>query len=199
MNKVLVLGNDPQINSIRFDQLSPGIKTLGVNRIWLKYFPDYFFFNDMDIARELEQNPETLVHLKQKSTIFSSDWLRREKTNRIPTWVKVYERQNKMLFPDSVSTAISLYRLHYDSRCTFYIAGVALKWQDPSHFWKKDTPLPSGVGHSLDNKWYDPRFEKMEQGFRRLKALGMDLVSVHPNSKLNSFLRYEGIDNLYSR
>jgi hypothetical protein len=49
--KVLVLGNDPQINDIEFDRLDKNIITLGINRIWLKYIPDYFFFNDYEIAQ----------------------------------------------------------------------------------------------------------------------------------------------------
>lgn len=196
MAKVLVLGNDPQINQINFSRLSPGLLTLGVNRIWLKHLPNYFFFNDPEISRELEKNPETLAKLRQNSTIFSSDWLNREKVHQVPAWVRVYQRRNKYVFPDSVTTAIDLFNTNIIGDCTFYLAGVSLKWQQPSHFWEQ---LNYQANHSPTQEWYSPRFKKILQNFDRLKSLGIKLISVHPDSELNKVLRYENIENLYRR
>lgn len=70
MAKVLVLGNDPQINSIDFEKIHPNIVTLGVNRIWLKFIPNYFFFSDLIISNELSRYPEKLEELKRNSTIY---------------------------------------------------------------------------------------------------------------------------------
>lgn len=194
--KVLVLGNDPQINRINFDRLSPSVLTLGVNRIWLKHTPNYFFFNDFEIARELEKNPEDLAKLRQHSTIFSSDWLSREKSYNIPSWVRVYHRQNKYSFPDSVSTAIHLFNYHLVKNCIFYVAGVSLKWQTPSHFWLK---MNYSSSHVPTNEWYEPRFKKILQNFTMMKNMGINVVSVHPDSELNKVMRYENIENLYQR
>ena len=68
--KVLVLGNDPQINDIDFSRLNKNVVTLGINRIWLKHIPDYFFFNDYEIAQELNNNPEVLAKIQTECTVF---------------------------------------------------------------------------------------------------------------------------------
>ena len=199
--KVLVLGNDTQINDIEFDRLGSDIVTLGVNRIWLKHIPNYLFFNDYDIVEELNHAPETLAQLRQNSTIFSSDWLMHNarKTRKvIPNWVRVYDRPNKVKYPDSVSTAIEIFKtaLQKTNQITFYVAGVSLKWKEPSHFWKE-------LGHPGMNQksedWYRPRFERMLENFKHLKGMKYDVVSVNPDSSLNRLFRYENIGNLYSK
>ena len=114
--RVLVLGNDPQINQIAFDKLALDVITIGVNRIWLKHIPNYFFFNDYDIVEDLDAAPEIRANLIQKSSIFASDWLRpsaKKRNANIPSWVKVFERANKLQFPDSVSTGLQIFSREY--------------------------------------------------------------------------------------
>lgn len=199
--KVLVLGNDTQINDIDFSQISKSVITLGINRIWLKHIPDYLFFNDYAIIDELNRSPEILAQLKQKSFIFSSDWLKndtRKNKKLIPNWVRVYDRPNKRKYPDSVTTSMEIFRstLKRQSNITFYVAGVSLRWKEPSHFWKE-------LNHPGVNKhgeeWYLPRFEKMLENFRHLKGMRYEIVSVNPDSNLNRIFRYENIGNLYSK
>lgn len=195
--KVLVLGNSTQINRIDFDKLDPSIITIGVNRIWLKYFPTYLYFNDYPIVSELLKSPEILAKLQTSSTIVSSDCLFRA-MNPIPQWVAIHQRcsSTSKSFPDSISNAISIiskeYLNHLD--CTFYIAGVPLKWSEPSHFWKE-------LAHDSSNKytesWYAPRFRMMYNNINRLKNNGYKFVSVTPDSMLNTLIRYENIENLY--
>lgn len=196
--KVLVLGNDPQINTIDFDRLDPNIITLGVNRIWLKYFPNYLFFHDWDIVYELQKKPEKLAKLRIESEIFSSDWYRFNK-KPIPKWLSLKERPNaqKRSFPDSVTTAMWLYKNYYAKQlnCEFYIAGVSLKWQEPSHFWKTIPNYKSKNNFKED--WYSNRFRRILQNFKTLKGSGYKMISVNRDSKLNKMMRYESIDNLY--
>ena len=199
--RVLVLGNDPQINQISFDKLAPDVITFGVNRIWLKHIPNYFFFHDYDIVEELEVAPEIRSKLIQKSNIFASDWLRpaaKKRNANIPSWVKVFERSNKLQFPDSISTGLQIFSREHrpQSDCIFYIAGVSLTWQEPSHFWKT---AEHTTRNNHGDDWYTPRFDKMINNFRRLKGLGYTMVSVNPNSALNKFIRYENIGNLYRK
>lgn len=200
-SRVLVLGNDPQINEIRFDKLAKDIVTIGVNRIWLKHTPDFYFFHDPEILIELLANDEAVQRLRDRSVIYASDWLIHQATRRgivVPSWVAVYPRITKAAFPDSVTTAIHLFVRNFPTSVirTFYIAGVSLKWQTPSHFWKVK---PTGVGNTNGPDWYTPRFDKTLENFKRLKRLGSPIVSVNPNSRLNSSFRYEGIENLYFR
>ena len=199
--KVLVLGNDPQINQIDFSRLQKNVITLGVNRIWLKHIPNYFFFNDYDIVEELESSPEKLAQLQTSSKIFSSDWIRTEAKKRrknIPQWTTVLPRRQTHQFPDSVTTSLSLFTTQYLplSECTFYIAGVSLTWQNPSHFWKD---LDHDALNSHGPTWYLPRFERIKLNFRKLRDVGFEMVSVNPNSQLNKMMRYENVGNLYSK
>lgn len=195
--KILVLGNSPQINRIDFSKLDPKVETLGVNRIFLAHIPKYFFFHDIEISRELENQPEYLDKLKASSKIFSSDWLARNKRT-IPDWTSIYSRSHlhKYYFPDSITTAIRLLsgNLIDHTKYVFYIAGVSLTWSNPSHFWKelKYSSLNGG-----DAVWYNPRFAKIVDNFKYLKNTNYNLVSVTPNSQLNKFMRYESIENLY--
>jgi len=196
--KVLILGNDPQINDIDFDRLDPSIITLGVNRIWLKYIPNYFFFHDWDIVHELNQNPETLAKLRENSTIFSSDWYRFNK-KPIPAWLRLLDRprSKKSNFPDSVTTSMWLFKNHYAEHleCTYYIAGVSLKWQEPSHFWKT---IPNyQTKNKFNSVWYNPRFAKTLQNFKALDGARYRMISVNSNSNLNKMMRHESIDTLY--
>jgi hypothetical protein len=199
--KVLVLGNGVSINDIDFSRLDPSVITFGINRIWLKHIPNYFFFQDPDIIFELEKQPEYLVQLKNKSTIFASDWLRvqaKKNNMTIPQWVKTYDRINKRSFVDSITHGMQILSrsLLNDKSIVFYIAGVPLTWKEPSHFWKE-------LSHDGLNKngaaWYAPRFDKIFNNFVELRSKGIQIVSVTPESRLNKLFRHENIDNLYSK
>jgi len=196
--RILVLGNDPQINEIAFSRLDPEIKTLGVNRIWLKHIPNYFFFNDREILRELAKLPDAVRALSSKSQCFSSDWLLHPRSQQlaVPNWLKVYNRQKKNSFPDSVTTAMALFRTQYlkGIDVTFYVAGVSLRWSNPSHFWKE---LDYSALNQHGQEWYDRRFKLVLENFKKLPIPREKIVSVHPESLLNKYYRYEGIENLY--
>jgi hypothetical protein len=195
--KILVLGNDPQVNRIKFSLLDPAIETLGVNRIFLAHAPTYFFFHDPEIAKELEAQPEYLDKLKDDSKIFSSDWLTRAKS-KAPQWTTVLSRSHthKYSFPDSVTTAIRLISDKFidHTKYVFYIGAVSLTWKNPSHFWKE---LNYPALNTFDNTWYDPRFLRVIENFKSLKNSRFEMVSVTPDSQLNKYLRYESIENLY--
>jgi hypothetical protein len=197
--KILVLGNGVSINDIDFDRLDPSIQTLGVNRIWLKHFPNYFFFHDIDILKELEDNHVDRSKLLANSVCYSSDWIDRVGQST-PHWLRKYPRRNRRQFPDSVTTGLSILGSNIlpgkISEYTFYMAGIPLKWSNPSHFWKTD-------GNNYLNKqnrgWYEIRFKKMFQNFRDLKSHGYNMVSVTPDSMLNKMIRRENIANLYKK
>jgi hypothetical protein len=201
LNKILVLGNSPHINEIEFDKLDPRIKTVGINRIWLKHYPNYFFFNDWDIIEELDRDDNKIskIKLTQRSMCYSSTWLRRSAKGTIPNWVRLYAINDRTFFPDSVSNSIRIFRDEFlkgipSQNYTFYIAGVQLNWSEPSHFWKEDGYR--GL-NDKDRVCYDRRFQSIFNNFIRLKDSGINMVSVTPGSRLNKIMRYENISNLY--
>ena len=200
-NRVLVLGNGPQINDIDFDRLDPTITTIGVNRIWLRYIPDYFYFHDYPILRELNEasNEITRIKLIDQSECYSSEWLKRSIRGPIPNWLRLYPLQNRSSFPDSVTNACLIYRNNKIRRgahedFTFYFAGVNLKWTYPSHFWKSEN---HNFSNKHDRKWYDVRFDLIYNNFEKMKNLDYKMISVTPGSRLNKLMRYESIGNLY--
>lgn len=195
--KILVLGNGPQINDIDFSRINPNITTFGVNRIWLKHYPDYFFFHDKDILIELENNKIHKSKLIGKSKCLTSDWIKKS-VKVVPNWMRCYSRLHRRPFPDSVTTGMRILGERYlggpISDYTFYIAGVNLKWMEPSHFWKTDY-LDSLNKHDKD--WYLPRFQRVLKNFVSLKHSGFNMISVTPNSDLSKIMRSVNIENLY--
>lgn len=196
-NKVLILGNGPDINNIDFNRLNCNIKTAGVNRIWLKHFPDYYFYHDMQISKEIEVDPYAKSKLIAKSKCYTSDWMYMH-TNNIPKYLKVISRSNNRAYVDSATTFMRILitdNIFSISDTIFYIAGVPLCWSEPSHFWKE-------IGYNslskANKQWYEPRFKKMLTNFKNLQDLGYNMVSVTPNSRLNKIMRYEGVSNLYA-
>jgi hypothetical protein len=196
--KILVLGNGISINDIDFSKLDPSIQTFGVNRIFLKHFPTYYFFHDADIITELNRDHITRSKLIANSIIYSSDWIDRSGIST-PHWLRKYPRKMRKQFPDSISTGLGI--LGKDilpgkiSDYVFYMAGINLKWSDPSHFWKT---LEYKSLNKHNREWYDIRFQKMIKNIGDLKVVGYNMISVTPDSMLNKMMRYENISNLYS-
>ena len=197
-NRVLILGNGPDINNIDFDRLKGNIKTAGVNRIWLKHFPDYYFYHDSEIAKEIEKDIIVKSKIIAKCNCYSSDWIRR-RMSTVPSYLKVVNRSSPTSFVDSVTTFMRILisdNVFSIDDTIFYIAGVPLSWSEPSHFWKEIDYEGSLNKHGRD--WYDPRFNRIVSNFKRLKGLGYNMVSVTPHSRLNKIMRYEGVSNLYA-
>jgi len=194
--KVLVLGNDPQLNDIDFDKLDPSIIILGINRSWQKIDKDYLFFNDIEILKEL-----IIQHKLSNisSNLISSDWLSIQSKKlkyALPDNIQIFNRKDVSRFPDSVTCAIEIFsnKIKNASNITFYIAGVSLMWSEPSHFWKKSDQISL---NTHDISWYEPRFNRILDNFNRLKSLGYTIISVHPNSRLNKIFRTADISSLY--
>lgn len=194
----MILGNSPQINDIDFSRLRSDVITVGVNRIWHVHYPNYFFFHDFEILLELEKEKEKYDELMSKSKIISSDWLRYRaaKAKRaLPKNVKIHRRVNIRKFPDSVTTCLEIIATNYFPKhnYSFYIAGVSLKWQEPSHFWKGVKQTRNSHGRD----WYERRFNLMYQNWTLLQKQRYKIYSVTPGSMLNKQYKYIKIENLY--
>ena len=196
--KILVLGNGPSINDIEFDRLPKNIQTFGVNRIWLKHYPTYFFFHDFNILTEIKNDHIRQAKLISNSTCYSSDWLNKNNEST-PHWLRKYQRCDRRKFPDSVTTGLKILNKHIlpgkVGDYVFYMAGINLKWSEPSHFWK-DGKYRSLNTHTKE--WYDIRFRKMFDNVGDLKSAGFNMISVTPDSNLNKLMRSENISNLYT-
>ena len=128
MNKVLILGNGPDINEIDFTRLKGEVKTAGVNRIWLKHFPDYLFYHDPEIMWEIEMDPFIKYKLIAKCKCYASDWIYMN-TPRPPAYLNIVNRRNRKAFVDSVTTFMRILiqeNVFSIDNTIFYIAGMAV-------------------------------------------------------------------------
>lgn len=200
MKKVLVLGNSNHLNSINFNKLDKNITTIGVNRIWYKFIPDYFVFSDMEIYKELI-NQKAFEKLKN-SKIITTEWFNRKNkniTNKLlqDKQIKSYKIFPYIKFPDSVCSAIYIYHsfLRRHTKIRYYIAGVDLYYTpNKNHFWTGEYTTTNNNG----KEWYEPRFKWMFENYMKFKQSGLDIVSVNPNSELNKLFPKKDIKELYN-
>lgn len=199
MKKILVFGNSKHINEINFTKINPHITTVGVNRIWYKFIPDYLCFTDILIYKDIIEKGKTLNDFKN---VILSEWILRNSNHDINKILmhqntRLYYNINKYLaFPDSVSSAIMIYdrfiRKPHD-KCKYYIAGVDLKWSDEHHFWLNTHK----TNNNTNKEWNINRFPRMLHNWKIFKQQQYNIVSVNKNSMLNSIFQYEDINNLY--
>ena len=199
-HKVLILGNSNQINDINFNKLDGKITTIGVNRIWYKYSPNYLVFSDTEIYKELKEQ-KAFDKLKD-TNIIVSEWIKRKGNAKIAQEIlndkriRMYKIFPHLKFPDSVCSAIHIYHnfLRKDTRVRYYIAGVDLYYnQSKNHFWTGE--YKTNNKHGKD--WYEPRFKRMLENYTKFKQDGLDIVSVNPHSELNRLFPKKDIKELY--
>lgn len=203
MSKVLILGNSNHINKIDFDRLNDDVITLGVNRIWYKFIPDYFTFSDSIIYNELME--KKMFSKLNNSKIILNDWMIRQRNKHERYMYKKIKAHDNVLsyktlthipFPDSVCSGLFAYHkfINKNSDVTYYIAGVDLKYdENKNHFWTGEYTNKN----KLTKEWYEPRFKRMWQNWLILKDHKLKIISVNPKSELNKLFPYKNINILY--
>ena len=209
MKRILILGNDNSINNIDFDKVkSSSIITAGVNRIHFKYMPNYFFFIDITILKELMQAD---VRRPKKSKWISCQYIRRfierEKVNgSIYILLNSYLSDNQVrVFPNpktisgisSVSWLIATLKeyIYPKDEVVFYIAGVSLKYnKDKHHFWCNDEMI-NRITTDYDDEWYKIRFNRQYKHFVGL-IKKYNVISVTKGSRLNELVPYRDLNDI---
>lgn len=189
-NKFLIIGNAPDIESLEIDKLYKDITTIGINRSWHLFETDYLFFQDYDILHELKT-----LNKNKTPKLITTDHI--ENDNRFSTNdnVIVYKR-NKKLFPDSVSNAIDVFN-RFNKNGVFYLYGVSLIWNERlHHFWQKSN---IHVNNTYGRDWYEKRFDYILNNIRQLKNDNIKIISTTEKSKLNAYLKYVNINELYEK
>ena len=197
---ILILGNSSDINDFNFDLLKNKRSNLivaGVNRIWLKYIPDFLYFSDHIILKELEQS----TNIVNNTNILTTSYIYRGNiyynNNDLINTLKQYKVS---VFPkingycDSVSWLIRLlkYNIYKNYDCTFYVFGVTLNIQNlyqKKHFYK------GFINLNIQN--YDRLFKRAMNNFLQLKKEKTNIISLTPNSKLNNHFNYIELNDFY--
>lgn len=202
---VLVFGNDRHINDYdfsRIDQLRSGdrnIITVGINRIWRRYWPDYLVFMDADVINELIDNsitppPHTTLvtsaflfdnpdrHLSEEEHKAFTEYL-----DSVPCKVKMLERPIAYTKRKSSLLWSIVYMDKYlfpKDKCTFYLYGTSLR-ADVGHFWSQSD---NTVQYDKDSKVVDGQYRSHAAGLRELRKDGFHIVSLTQGSRASEFL-----------
>lgn len=196
---IVVLGNDRNLSNISGNSVFNTI-TVGINRSYMILKTNYLFFNDVDIATEIIKNG---VDIEDMRVVCSdrinydleynkkgNDWRRFNEKHK-PV---IYDRVNRNMFPDSVCSALDVFtnKIYPHKNVRFKIYGVSLKFDNEcNHFWKDKKDIVLNKKH---RDWYEPRFDSIYNNFKKLKALGYDITSLTPGSRLNDLFKYEPIE-----
>lgn len=205
MNKVLLIGNSKHVNSIEFDKLNNSLITIGANRIWYKYIPNYLAFTDPEIYMEMIDKKINIQEHFKNCNIISNDWFMKKAKNEIKQEIRksnvvaFYSVLQYLVFPDTVSCALMSYHNYIKDtnikNPIYYVAGVELRYDSKNnHFWTGD----KHVRNNRNEAWYTPRFNKMFNNWLRFKQLGLNIISVTPGSRLNEIFPYQDIKTLYT-
>jgi hypothetical protein len=201
--KILILGNDHNINDIDFDRIRKNRKliTIGLNRIWHKFIPDYLFFNDIIILHELMKKPEIFGKCK----LITSQYIYKKGTNHLVDQLvhegklKVYKKviKSKSNYSSVSAITIAQTRIFPQKHCTFYLAGISLQYNPLlNHFWEDKKRKTMIEDKHLTANWHIPRLYDQTNILKSLKDK-YTIISVTPKSRLNGYYEYQNIKSLY--
>ena len=193
MNKFLILGTGEDINDIDFTRLDSDFITAGVNRIFYKYIPDYYYVYDLDIIQDLI--PDEIEHIyTHPDKLYQAASLKKNYKQNFTTYYdKNYTPEyqvNGKRFDcghGSVNYLIRmLNNLIYPSDDNkFYLCGVPLL-EDVGHFYEDDKTT---TNQKVLDRFYND--------FLRMKSLNYNIVSLMEKSKLNDIFPIEKKEVLY--
>lgn len=198
MNKFLILGTGADINDIDFDRIDDSFITAGVNRIYEKFIPEYYYIYDLKdvlikdgIAVSLPEgihtictHPDKLYEYMSKRKNYKQNFF----TYYDPLYTATFTH-NGDEYECNQSSINYLIRMLNDRFFSggdnvFFLAGVPLL-ESVGHFY-------SGTGKTTQvvlNRFYND--------FIRLKNLGYNIFSIMKESKLNDLFPTEDINMIY--
>lgn len=199
MNKFLILGTGADINDIDFSNIRGDLITAGVNRIYEKIIPNYFFVYDMpefmpymvqdekaEKIKTIYTHPGQLNKYFQKGFSYKFNYNTYYDPEYIPSYT--YNGIHYDCGHGSINYLIRMLNdhLYRDQKNIFYIAGVPL-FEDIGHFYD-DEGKTTSKQDVLDRFYND---------FLRLHKRCYCMVSVMKKSKLNELLPIEDINIIY--
>lgn len=197
VKNIFIFGTSPYLDSIDFEKIkhsqsSKDIITAGVNRIFYKFQPDYFFFMDRDIIEELSKNS---IQREEHSKWMIPKFLYENSESRVERGdFQSYIDQQKIeelninFFEALKRKSSMLWLLYYfqeilfkDYLCKFFLIGVELK-TDKGHYF--------GGKYNSNRPNLGTQYVSQQHGIKELSNLGYKIMSLTPNSKLHEFIPF---------
>jgi hypothetical protein len=197
---IIILGNDKSISDIDFN-IFRNITTAGVNRIFLKYEPDYLFFLDNDIVEEIKINEINLPN-----TICITSKYNYDKRQKFDIEVDLINDRFKGHIHDKYynhsvfSSVPSLIKQLNDfifkkEKLCFFIFGVSLTYKN-EHFWNEFEYYKLKKSSNFDYEENKNRMDKMLFTFKKLMARKYILFNCNPESRLNEIMPFVDIEKI---
>jgi len=193
INNFLILGNGADINELDFDKIDEGLITAGVNRIYMKFMPEYYYIYDLvDIMPDFPDKECRIITHTSKLQQYLHDTV--NNTNvfmsyPMPEYTQkfVLNGQEYKCNHSSVNMLIRILNnyIYKGFENIFYICGV---------------PLLENIGHFYDdsiNKTSQKVLDKIYNDFIRLKHNGHKIISCMKKSLLNELFPVENKEILY--
>lgn len=200
IKNIFVFGNSSDLKKIdikKFKEIlsKKNIITAGVNRIYKLFQPDYFFFMDGIVLKELKDNQ---IQREENSKWMIPSFLYTNPdmlTDReeFKDYVEEQEIEEiKIDFVSELKRKSSIYWLVYylqeylfpNDKCKFHFFGVTLHTKGPNHYFYNELPRVKKLDEL--NRQYDSQY----MALKGLHENGYSLISLTPNSRLNDFLPY---------
>lgn len=202
VKNVVIFGTSPFLDKLDFNKIEElrnkkDIVFAGVNRIFYKFQPDYFFFMDGDIIEELKENG---IQRDSNSRWLTSEFLygnsqcriSREKYASYSAKQKIEELD--INFEKSTNRKSSLLWLmcylqnfeFKDYLCKFYLVGVELKTSNVHYFGHKTNK--NRPGNTLSTQYIS-----QYKGIGEFLQKGFHIMSLNPNSKVNELVPFINI------
>jgi hypothetical protein len=202
MNKFLVIGTGSDINDIDFKRIDKSFITAGVNKVYKKVIPDYFYIYDLkDVLVDPNKNhlelpdeiktvyctPDKLYEYFYQTRNYKQHFCTyydKDYTPEFNLHGKTYECNHSSI--NYLMRALNDY-LYAGEENIFYMIGVPLL-ERIGHFYDDiDKPIPT-TQKMLDRFYND---------FIRLKDLGYKIISLMTESRLNDLFPKENIEIIY--
>lgn len=190
----LIFGTGADINNIDFSRLRKDFIIVGVNRIFEKIIPDYYYVYDLktlisyipNTIKTIYTHPAKLKECFDNNLNYNFNYVTYYDKDYMPSYV--YEGGHFDCGHGSVNYLLRMLNnyLFEGQKNTYYLAGVPLL-EGMGHFYQ-DVEATTSVQIALDRFFND---------FLRLKRLGYNIKSVMENSRLNEIFPVEDINIIY--
>lgn len=168
--RVLIVGNSPHALTILPLQLDKDVVVIGINRSYVKFWPNYLYFHDPEIINELVHDkieiPETTQLVTDEYFYHRMDMLSEEDRQPIQEYVNRnnllvvnhYDYANEFTTLQAILNAPKLVDSPTD-RTLIYLAGIAMSSDQTQYAWgnevqARSTPLDrqfSFLSSMIDN------------------------------------------------
>jgi hypothetical protein len=193
-NNFLILGNGADINEIDFNQIDVSFITGGVNRIYLRYIPEYYYIYDLVNIMPDFPIKENIIYTHTSKL---SEYLRENVNN-----TDIFHA-----FPCNEYTT-EFVIINDKIKCNHSAINMLIRIlndylfsTDDNYFYVCGVPLLESEGHFYDesiNHTPQKVLDKIYNDFIRLAHRGYKIVSCMKESKLNNLFPNEDKSILYN-